>query len=318
MLRKNVSLKPYTNYKIGGKADFFIRANTEEELVNAVQWAKKKDIPFFLLGGGTNIVVSDSGFRGVVIYNHFNKIDIDGVNAFLGSGASVQNILDILVKKGIQGLEWSGGLPGSIGGAIHGNAGAFGGYISEYVKYVHALSPAGVLYNIPKNECDFSYRSSVFKEEEGWVILGALFEFRQGDKKELRTKVEELREWRRTKHPLEYGNCGSVFKRISVQELGDDFIKQHPDISSAVRDQQVATAYFIDQCGLKEKQIGGVKVSSKHPNFFVNLEGRAKAQDVLILINIAKHSVMQKYGICLEEEVEFIGFDDPVYYRCSF
>ncbi len=318
MIQKNVVLKPYTNYKIGGKADFFIDVNSEESLLNTIEWSRSKDLPFFLLGGGTNIIVSDMGIRGVVIHNNFNKVDINDTSVFVGSGVLVQDVLDVLVKRSILGLEWAGGLPGSIGGAIHGNAGAFGGYISEHVKYVRALSPKGNIYNIPKDECNFSYRSSIFKEEPGWVILGVFFEFAKGNKKEIEDKVEELREWRRTKHPLEYGNCGSVFKRISVSGLKDDFMKNHPDISSAIRDNQVAIAYFIDQCGLKEKQVGGVRVSSKHPNFFVNFTGEATAQEVIILINIAKHAVMKEYSICLEEEVEFIGFDSPVCYNCEF
>ena len=126
----------------------------------------------------------------------------------------------------IAGFEWAGGLPGSMGGAIHGNAGAFGGTTAECIKYVRALSPQGRVYNIPKDDCRFSYRTSIFKEEEGWIILGALFEFRKGDKKEIKAKVAELRKWRKTKHPLEYGNCGSVFKRISVNDVTEDFIRQ--------------------------------------------------------------------------------------------
>ncbi|MYE38013.1 MAG: UDP-N-acetylmuramate dehydrogenase [Candidatus Spechtbacteria bacterium SB0662_bin_43] len=318
MIQENVVLKPYTNYKIGGKADYFIEATSEEELCEAVLWAKKKHLPFFLLGGGTNIIVSDKGFQGVVIHNRFTDIHVTGVHAFFGSGAPVQGVVDILIDRGLTGMEWAGGLPGSIGGAIHGNAGAFGGYISQCLVEVRALSPSGHVYTISKQECGFQYRTSIFKEEDGWVILGAFFEFQTGDKSVLQKKVDELREWRRVRHPLEYGNCGSVFKRIAVDDLPVHLMSQHPDITSAIRDNQVAIAYFIDQCGLKERSIGGAKISEKHPNFFVNATGDAQAQDILMLINVAKHSVMKRYGICLEEEVEMIGFENPLYYQRDF
>lgn len=318
MVQQNVILKPYTNYKIGGQADYFIEATSEEELQEAVLWAKKKHTPFFLLGGGTNIIVSDKGFQGVVIHNRFADIQVTDTHAFFGSGALVQDIVDLLTDRGLAGMEWAGGLPGSIGGAIHGNAGAFGGYISQCLTQVRALSKSGYVYTISKEECDFQYRTSIFKEEEGWVILGAFFEFQKEDKNTLQKKVEELREWRRVRHPLEYGNCGSVFKRIAVDDLPVGFMSDHPDSTSAIRDNQIAIAYFIDQCGLKEKKIGGAKISEKHPNFFVNATGDAQAQDVLMLINVAKHSIMKRYGICLEEEVEMIGFENPLYYQCDF
>ncbi len=308
MLKENILLKPYTNYKIGGSARYFWEVKSEEEAREAFLFAKKNALPTFILGSGTNILVSDNGFDGLVIRNLITDINIKGEEVFAGAGVEVKDVLEKLEEKGIRGLEWAGGLPSSIGGAIHGNAGAFGGRISDSLVRARALSPLGDIYDIDRKDCEFSYRSSIFKEQEGWVILGGFFKFERGDAEEIKSKAEELREWRRTKHPIEYGNCGSVFKRVALDSIDDDFIKEHPDITGAVRNNQVATAYFIDQCGLKEKRIGGAKISSKHPNFFINIEGKARAEDIIMLIGVAKHRVMEKFGIILEEEVELVGF----------
>ena len=307
-LHEHIELKPYTNYKIGGPARYFVDAKSEKDIEEAIVWAKKEGIPVFVLGGGTNILVSDSGFNGLVVRVALDSFSIKGTKLVTGAGVSVQTLVDATVEAGLSGLEWAGGLPGSIGGAIHGNAGAFGGETKDHIVSVRALSPKGNIQELPSADCRFSYRTSIFKEEEGWVILSATFEFPRGNREELKKVVEEHRLWRRTKHPLEYGNCGSVFKRVAVSSLPKGTIEAHPDIVEAIRGDQVATAYFIDQCGLKLRQIGDVQVSEKHPNFLINRTGNARAEDVLILIGIIKHAVQDRFGIALEQEVEDIGF----------
>ncbi|MEX0916784.1 MAG: UDP-N-acetylmuramate dehydrogenase [Candidatus Spechtbacterales bacterium] len=307
-LKENIELKPYTNYKIGGPARYFVEAKSEKDIEEAIGWAKKEGVSVFVLGGGTNILVSDSGFDGLVIHIALNTFSIKGTRLTTGAGVSVQELVDATVEASRSGLEWAGGLPGSIGGAIHGNAGAFGGETKDHIVSVRALSPKGVIQELSADECRFSYRTSIFKEEEGWVIFSALFELKRGDKEELRASVEEHRNWRHTKHPIEYGNCGSVFKRVGISDLPKGLVAAHPDISSAIRGDQVATAYFIDACGLKLRRVGDVQVSEKHPNFLINRTGNARAEDVLILIGIVKHAVQDKFGIALEQEVEDIGF----------
>lgn len=307
-LREHVELKPYTNYKIGGPARYFVDAENEKDVADAVAWAKKEGVKVFVLGGGTNILVADTGFDGLVIHIAMDSFSIKGTKLVTDAGVSVQALVDATVEAGLAGLEWAGGLPGSIGGAIHGNAGAFGGETKDHIVSVRALSPKGNVKELTAQDCDFSYRTSIFKEEEGWVILSATFEFEKGNEDDLKAVVQEHRSWRREKHPIEYGNCGSVFKRVAVESLPKGTIEGHPDIVEAIRGDQVATAYFIDQCGLKLRRVGDVQVSEKHPNFLVNLTGNARAEDVLMLINIVKHAVQDKFGIALEQEVEDIGF----------
>lgn len=307
-IQENIELKPYTNYKIGGPARYFVEAKSEQDIVDAVAWAKDKNVPVFVLGGGTNLLVADSGYDGLVIYVALDSSSLRGARLVTGAGAKVQTLVDTTTEAGLSGLEWAGGLPGTIGGAIHGNAGAFGGETKDHIVSVRALSPTGTIKELSVDECRFSYRSSIFKQEEGWIILSAVFEFTKGDANELKKIVEGYREWRRTKHPMEYGNCGSVFKRVAVSSLPKGLVASHPDITQAIRGDQVATAYFIDACGLKLRRVGDVQVSEKHPNFLVNLTGNARAEDVIILRGIVKHAVQDMFGIALEQEVEDIGF----------
>lgn len=307
-IQENVELKPYTNYKIGGPARYFVSARSERDVEEAMEWAKERDVPVFVLGGGTNILVADTGFDGLVVHIALEKFSITGTTLTAEAGVGVQVLVDATLERALAGLEWAGGLPGSIGGAIHGNAGAFGGETKDTIVSVRALSPRGRIQELSKRECRFSYRSSIFKEEEGWVILSATFELARGNAQELKERVEELRHWRRSKHPLEYGNCGSVFKRVGLDELPKGLMQAHPDMSEAVRGDQVATAYFIDACGLKKRRVGGVEVAEKHPNFLINVTGEAKAEEVVMLIGIVKHAVADKFGIALEQEVEEVGF----------
>jgi len=307
-IQENIELKPYTNYKIGGPARYFVSAKNEQDVVDAVAWAKDKDVPVFILGGGTNLLVSDSGYDGLVINVALDSSSLRGARLVTGAGATVAALVDTTTEAGLSGFEWAGGLPGTIGGAIHGNAGAFGGETKDHVVLVRALSPTGTIKELSADECRFSYRTSIFKQEEGWVILSAIFELVKGDVEELKKVAEGYREWRRTKHPLEYGNCGSVFKRVAVSSLPKGLVDAHPDITQAIRGDQVATAYFIDACGLKLRRVGDVQVSEKHPNFLVNLTGNARAEDVVILRGIVKHAVQDTFGITLEQEVEDIGF----------
>ena len=307
-IQENIELKPYTNYKIGGPARYFVSAKSEAEVQGAIAWAKERDVSLFVLGGGTNILVADAGFDGLVLHIALEEFSIKGSALKTGAGVSVQTLVDATVERGLTGLEWAGGLPGSIGGAIHGNAGAFGGETKDAIVSVRALSPQGHIQELSRRECRFSYRSTIFKEEEGWIILSASFELARGNAQELAERVEELRHWRRSKHPLEYGNCGSVFKRVALGSLPKGTIEEHPDMSIAVRGDQVATAYFIDACGLKKRRVGGVEVAEKHPNFLINVTGEAKAEEVIMLIGIVKHAVAEKFGIALEQEVEEVGF----------
>lgn len=307
-LHENVPLAPYTNFKIGGPARYFVRATSEDDIREALAWAKEHRVEYVILGGGTNVLVSDHGYSGLVIVIAMEQLRLDGSRAHVGAGVSIERLLNATVARGLAGLEWAGGLPGQVGGAIRGNAGAFGGEIKDNVVSVRAMTPAGGLRDFSHEECRFSYRSSVFKEEPGYVVVSAEMEFTQGDPPALRAIADEHIQWRTAKHPIELGNSGSIFKRTPVSEVPPEIFQKYPHIQNAIRDHQIATAFFIDECGLKKKRVGGAEVSEKHPNFIVNATGHATAEDVIMLSNIVKSCVLRTFNIYLEEEVQHIGF----------
>ena len=178
--------------------------------------------------------------------------------------------------------------------------------MGNIIERVAAITPQGALKIFGRNDCRFGYRTSVFKEEKGLAVVSVMLRLRAGNKEELMGKAEGLREWRRTKHPLEYPNCGSVFKRIAVGDIKLGMWGKYPDMRDAIRAGQVATAYFIDKCDLKGVRMGGAEVSAKHPNFIINRTRRAKADHVMMLASHVRTRVHERFGILLEEEPEFI------------
>jgi UDP-N-acetylmuramate dehydrogenase len=307
-VEENIPLAPYTTYKIGGPARYFVLAKSEDDVREALEWARERRVDYFILGGGTNLLVSDRGYPGLIVHIQNTEYHIQDTKLAAGAGASIEQLMDASIAAGLAGLEWAGGLPGSLGGAIRGNAGAFGGEMKDSVVSVRALTPQGSVKEFTTQECRFGYRTSIFKKEPGHVVLSAQLQLEEGDKNELRITADKWIEWRTTKHPLEYGNCGSVFKRLAVSAVPEWIFEKYPEIKNAVRDEQVATAFFIDQCGLKKRRVGDVEVSEKHPNFLVNVTGKARAEDVIILSNIVKSCVLHQFDIYLEEEVQHLGF----------
>ncbi len=285
-LKQDILLKDYTTFKIGGKAKYFYKAETKEELIKAVKITKKIKLPFFILGGGSNILVADKGYQGLVIKMlHTNHLILD---TKISTEAAVP--LSLLVKKSLDsnltGLEWGIGIPGTVGGAIRGNAGAFGKSISDIIKQVEVFnSEKEKIENYSQKNSDFAYRESVFKKRPELVILSAELELKIGNKEEIQKKMKECLDYRKNSQPLEFPSAGSIFKNP-------------PDISAG---------QFIDRCGLKGKRIGDVEISRKHANFIINL-GNGKAEDVLKLINLMKKQVKDKFNIQLEEEIQYIGF----------
>ena len=308
-IRNHVPLKPYTNYRIGGPASYFVNARTVRDVLDALAWARADNLPVFILGSGTNIIVSDAGYDGLVLRNGTASYSVRGRDITAEAGVTLQTLVDTATACGLAGLEWAGGLPGSVGGAIYGNAGAFGGAIHDVLVSVKTAAPDGAVRDIPARECAMGYRESIFKKRDGLTVISATFRLRPGDPAALGGKVEELRTWRRTKHPVEYGNCGSVFKSVPVTEPDAWVFEKYPDIAEAIREKNIAAAFFIDKCGLKHRREGGITVSGKHPNFLVNETGGATARDVRSLIDRIKRGVFHQFGISLEEEVQYVGFD---------
>ena len=272
----------HTSFKTGGKADLFVKAYLVEEIKSVLTIASKNNIPIFVLGNGTNLLVRDEGFRGIVLQVRIENIEIDGLNVIVGAGVKNAVLSKKLIDNSLTGFEFASGIPGTIGGAIKMNAGAYGGEIKDIVSEVTYLDYEGNIHTINNSECEFEYRHSRFFRDKA-IILQVKLRLENGNKSEIENKVKELLDQRKEKQPLEYPNAGSTFKR------GDGFI----------------TAKLIDECGLKGYSIGGAEVSEKHAGFIVN-KNNATTKDILDLIEYVKTKVKEKTGKIIQLEVEII------------
>ncbi|MBU4369570.1 UDP-N-acetylmuramate dehydrogenase [Patescibacteria group bacterium] len=280
-IEKNINLAPLTTFKIGGPAKYFCQVKTEEELIQVIKWAKKKKIPYFVIGGGSNLLISDKGFKGLVIKLSMEQCQLVGNKLLLGSALRLSQTVMFLVKNNLTGLEWAAGIPGTVGGAVRGNAGAFGQEISNCLLKVTVLREGEVI-ELKNKEIRFAYRQSIFKKNKD-IILNVVLSLKKGKNQENEKIIQDILQRRRKSHPSQ-PSAGCVFK--------------NPKLSSA--------GLLIDKCGLKGRQIGGAKISEKHANFIINT-GQAKARDVKNLIELIKKQVKDKFNIELKEEIEYLG-----------
>ncbi len=279
-------MRKHTNFKIGGNADVFVIAKNIEEIKCVIKFSKENNILLTILGNGSNVLVSDKGIRGIVLQVGTKEIKIEKQkNALVEveAGVMLGALAQALLKQSISGFEFAAGIPGSIGGAIRMNAGAYGGEIKDIVKDVTVLNEKGEINVLTNEECEFSYRHSRFTDSKE-IVIKVTLELPLGDEAEIKAKMDEYDQSRREKQPLNLPSAGSTFKR------GSDFI----------------TAKLIDECGLKGYTSGDAQVSTLHAGFVVNL-GNATAQDVLNVVNHVKQVVLEKTGKQIELEVELLG-----------
>ncbi len=315
MIQQNVSLKEHSSFKIGGPAKYYLNVSSPEEIINGLkEWKElSKDFPednkrIFVLGGGTNLLVSDSGFPGFVIRINIKFIERVGDIVRVGAGVSMEDFLDFCVKNSLAGLQWAGGLPGSVGGAVRGNAGAFGGETKDSVYEVTSLDTQTYEIKTRQNEqCKFDYRDGIFKSGEGMdeIVISASFSLKPGDQEEIKKIVEEKRSYRQTKHPLHLPNAGSVFKNVDVKDVPSSVLRELESHIKSDPFPVMPVATLLSVANLKGKRIGGAEVSFDHPNFIVNVDN-AKSSDVKDLIEIEKEVIKEKFGIDLEVEVMFV------------
>jgi UDP-N-acetylmuramate dehydrogenase len=290
-------LSAHTSYRIGGPADLFVGVESQGELCRMVALARECQVPYFLLGAGTNILVSDKGIRGLVIENRARgsrfEVREEGAILWAEAGVLLKDLAEESVRRGLAGLEWAVGIPGTLGGAVVGNAGAYGGYVSDILTQVAVLRTNGGIQEIMAGELEFGYRTSRFKapnrEREAAmpVILAAQFKLQLESVRVLRERVAEYGHRREARQPSE-PSAGSVFKRTAQYPAG----------------------FLIEQAGLKGKRIGDAQISTKHANFIVNL-GQARASEVKALMDKARDAVLKQFGIELELEQELVGeWDD--------
>lgn len=290
-IQKNVELAPYTTFHIGGSADALITVSTVDELVEAVAYAKKHNLPYFILGCGANILVGDKGYRGVVIKNEANAYVLDENLLTAESGAIMSDLIGFTAKKGLSGLEHYSGIPSTVGGALWQNLHFLSPdrkttmYIASVVKEAEILTEEGERKKVGKEYFGFGYDKSILHTRKD-VVLSVTFVLDKKDEAEIEHTIDENLKWRQEKHPQNAVHCsaGSVFKKIEGHGAGR----------------------LIEQVGLKGHQIGDAQISEKHANFIVN-NGDATAADVMALINLVKEKVRQQIGLEMQTEISLVG-----------
>jgi UDP-N-acetylmuramate dehydrogenase len=294
-------LRHHTTFRIGGPADFYVEARTPEELIASLRAGAEAGVNVFLLGGGSNLLVSDEGFRGLVVRNACDRIDFDGTAVHVECGADFLDLIRRSVDRGLAGLAFAAGIPGSVGGALYGNAGCYGEDIGSFTVDCTVATPDGArVETLPASWFRFAYRDSRLKREPR-VLVSCVLQLRAGDRGALAKEVEEKLEIRRNKHPqwrIE-PTAGSYFKN-----LPPDW--QMPGARHSPGTRRVPAGQLLDECGCRGLRVGDAMVYAKHANIIVNA-GRASAGDVLELAADMKRRVRERFGVELEEEVMFLG-----------
>lgn len=304
---ERVPLERYSNYRIGGAARYFCEASNEEEIRAALLFAREGRLQVFILGAGTNLLIDDRGFNGLMLKPALMQLEARGGVVTVGAGVLASDLLKFTIPHSLSGLEWAGGLPGTVGGAVRGNAGAFGGEMKDRVASIESFD-VETLETIRRENpaCGFGYRSSIFKEKNGQeIILSARLQLATGEPETISAAIQAKINYRLERHPMEYPNIGSTFKNVDVKLVPDKWRDAVAKVVKVDPFPVVPTAYLLSEAELRGTQQGGAMISPKHPNFIVNLGG-ATAKDVKFLIAIAKQRVFEKYGIALEEEIQLV------------
>ena len=278
-------MKKHTTFRIGGPAEYLILPQTIEEIADVIKLCRQEEIPWYIVGNGSNLLVADEGVRGVVIQllRNFNQIQVEGCQIRMQAGAQNAAVAKRALDASLTGFEFAAGIPGTIGGAVVMNAGAYGGELKDILKEVTVLDPNGMIRTIPAEELELGYRTSIIARK-GYVVLEAVIVLKTGDPKEIKAAMDELKEKRVTKQPLEYPSAGSTFKRPEGYFAGK----------------------LIMDAGLRGFSVGGAQISEKHCGFVIN-KGNATAKDITELMDETKKIVMEKFGVALEPEVKRLG-----------
>ncbi|OGC77865.1 MAG: UDP-N-acetylenolpyruvoylglucosamine reductase [candidate division Zixibacteria bacterium RBG_16_50_21] len=286
-LKQNEILAPYTTFRIGGPADYFYSAGTASDLCRAISAAEELKLNYFLLAGGSNLLINDAGFRGLIIKNACIKIEANGNQIVAESGIELQEVCDLALENSLTGMECLTGIKGSLGGAVYGNAGAFGRSIAEILESAVLFNHSGEIKIVKDDYFEFVYRGSKLKKNKE-VVLSCTLQLSSGKKELIKAKMDEIAELRWTKHPHQEGSAGSFFKNIKDGE------------------RVIPAGMLLEQVQAKELRIGDAAVYHKHANILVNL-GQARASEVWQITRIMKERVKDRFGIELEDEVRFLG-----------
>lgn len=284
-IKVNELMKYHTSFKIGGPADYFVTPRNVEQLTKTIKLCSNEKIPYFIIGNGSNLLVTDKGFRGVLIqiYKNFDEIKIVEDRVYAQAGVLLSKLSKRIYEASLEGFEFASGIPGTLGGAVFMNAGAYGGEMKDIIESVTVVTHQGDLIDLPKEALELDYRSSILQKED-YVAISVTLQLKKGNKDNIKKNLEDLTDRRKTKQPLEYPSAGSTFKRPSGFFAGK----------------------LIMDSGLKGYSIGDAQVSEKHCGFVIN-KGNATCEEVLMLIEHIQQVVKQQFGVDLETEVKLLG-----------
>lgn len=320
-IQENVDITPYTNFQIGGPARYFMEITEEEQIPDAFQKIKELKLPYFILGGGSNVLFSSRGYDGCVIHMKIEKYE-NKANAFtVGAGHGLGLFINKAVRLGFGGIQGLVGIPGTLGGAVRGNAGAYGREISQFVSNVRFFDTEKMDFKeIDQHDCCFDYRGSVFSRNRNYIIASVQLLLIKEDVEQVKAEIEKVLAERKTKPHWKYPSAGSIFKNVALASVADqekrerllhDFLRDSGMCGQYVTDEcskvsSIPAGYLVESVDLKGKQVGAAQVSGDHGNVIINLGG-AKADDVMILISYIKMRVRNEFGIQLKEEIVYVG-----------
>ncbi len=286
---ENVALSRYTSLHVGGPARFFVHAKSDTDVITAIQFAKDQQLPYMALGQGSNTVFPDEGYPGVIIHLEDRTLTHSGNTITAGSGVFMRMLVNFALKHGLRGLEELAGIPGTVGGSVRGNAGTWSTETKDVITSIEVIKPdpTPALTTLSTQEASFAYRSSIFKQQPGWIVVRATFSLTPGDATEGEKMVQKDLTDRHVKQPYDAPSAGSFFK--------------NPD-----KEHGIYSGKLIESCGLKGYRVGGAEISPKHANFIVNRD-HAKSADIRAIVQHVQETVFKKHGIKLEPEVHIVS-----------
>ncbi len=307
-IQENIALAPLTSFRVGGNAIFYVEVSDVEQLKEALSFAESKKIDFFVLGGGTNLLVSDKGFEGLVIRMKMNEICLNEEIINVQAGVPLIKTINMAATAGLSGMEKMAGIPGTIGGAVRGNAGAFGTEICDSVIEVEAFDcKKKEIAIFDRTICDFAYRSSIFKKDKQLIVLSVKIALKKSTPTEVQQLTKDTIIKRASTGLHGVKSAGSYFMnpKVENQKLKDDFEREK---GVEAREGKLPAGWVIEQAGLIGKKIGGAAISEKHANYIVN-DNNATADEIMMLVSYVKQQVRDQFGVQLQEEINYIGFN---------
>ncbi len=304
-ISRGAMLSGYTRFGIGGPAEVYFETSDEPSFMEALHVVRSSGSRYVVIGGGTNLIVADDGFPGIVLRFTASSIESEGVRVGVAAGAELQALVDYCIGAGLRGVETMTGIPGSVGAAVYGNAGAYGHSIDERISQVRFFDGSSIR-TFSNAECEFRYRESIFKRHKDWIVFSAGLDMDVAPSTELRRTAAGILKIRLEKYPAAMRCAGSIFKNLILAELTPAVRKQVPE--RVIREGKVPSAYFLEQVGAKGIENGDIRVADYHANLIYNA-GHGTARQVCEIINDLKSRVERQFGLTLEEEVQYVGFE---------